>query len=84
MFGDGALRHSTGPNDLGEKKIQAQILAEMMAIDHERAVTSMKAWAKFVQLASSRQRNIAFTSLEEYLPYRIADAGELYDVPAHP
>ena len=76
VFGEGALK-SSGPKDLGAKHIQSQILAEMMAIDRGRALTAMKAWAKFVQLSSSRRRSVPFTSLEEYLPYRIIDAGEL-------
>ena len=50
---------------------------EMMAIDKDRAIISMKAWSTFIQLSSSRQRTEAFSSLEEYLPYRIIDAGEM-------
>ncbi|KAH7115076.1 fusicoccadiene synthase [Dendryphion nanum] len=69
---NGKVDHQTRP----EKKLQAQMLGEMMAIDPERAVTSMKAWATFVQLAS-RTRAVPFETLEEYLPGRIIDAGEL-------
>ena len=61
----------------GEKQIQSQILLEMMAIDPERAITSMKSWAKFIELAASRPRSMPFANWEEYLPYRIIDAGEL-------
>lgn len=49
----------------------------MMAIDKARALTTMKSWQKFVQVAADRQRSEPFTGLEEYLPYRITDAGEL-------
>lgn len=63
--------------NFGEKQIQSQIFTEMVAIDPERAVTSMKSWATFVQLAASRPRSIPFATLEEYLPYRIVDAGEM-------
>ena len=76
-FGDGALNHKVGPNARPEKKLQAKILMGMMAIDPKRAVTSMKAWATFVQLAS-RTRSQPFGTLQEYLPSRIIDAGELY------
>lgn len=48
-----------------------------MAIDPERAVTSMKAWATFVELAAARARSRPFETLEDYLPYRIIDAGEM-------
>ena len=50
----------------------------MMAIDQERGLTTMKLWQKFVQVVSGRERAEPFTNLEEYLPYRISDAGELY------
>lgn len=50
----------------------------MMAIDPERAQTSMKAWARFIELSSARERYEPFSTLEEYLPYRIIDAGEMY------
>ncbi|KAF5591144.1 terpene synthase [Fusarium subglutinans] len=59
-----------------EKRLQAQIFSEMMAIDHQRAITTMKAWASFVQLAS-RTRMTPFETLEEYIPTRVIDAGEL-------
>ena len=51
----------------------------MMAIDKERGLTTMKSWQKFVQVVAGRQRSEPFASLEEYLPYRISDAGELCD-----
>lgn len=60
------------------KSLQKQILSEMSAIDPERALTSMQSWAKFVQLSASRKRSQPFASLEEYIPYRVIDAGELY------
>ncbi|KAF5713947.1 hypothetical protein FGLOB1_3747 [Fusarium globosum] len=59
-----------------EKKLQTQIFSEMMAIDQRRAITTMKAWASFVQLAS-RTRMTPFETLEEYIPARVIDAGEL-------
>ncbi|KAL4990612.1 cytochrome P450 [Aspergillus falconensis] len=57
-------------------KLQAQVIREMMAIDPERAITTEKAWAKFLQLAAhSRSRSLH--TLDEFLPCRIVDAGEL-------
>lgn len=77
VFGKDVLTIDQNGKDSGAKKMQAQILAEMLAIDAERAVTTMRAWATFIQLASSRPRSIPFSNLEEYLPYRINDAGEM-------
>lgn len=63
--------------DLGAKKIQSQILSEMMAIDKERALIAMNSWSANVELTAGRERSAPFTTLEEYLPYRTIDAGEL-------
>ncbi|PCG91803.1 Terpenoid synthase [Penicillium occitanis (nom. inval.)] len=62
----------------GVRQIQGQIFKEMIAIDKERAITTMKNWQKFVQVQSSRKRSEPFSGLDEYLPYRISDAGELF------
>lgn len=58
------------------KKLQAQVITEMMAIDPERASTTEKAWTRFLQLAA-HSRSRPLRTLEEYLPSRIIDAGEL-------
>ncbi|TGJ82762.1 hypothetical protein E0Z10_g6002 [Xylaria hypoxylon] len=75
-FGDGALDLRVNTKSGPEKRLQAQMLSEMMALDPVRAITSMKAWARFVQLAS-RTRSSPFETLEEYVPSRVIDAGEL-------
>ncbi|KAF2686310.1 fusicoccadiene synthase [Lentithecium fluviatile CBS 122367] len=77
VFGDDALNHQTSDEDRPEKKLQAKMLAEMMAVDRPRAITTMEAWAKFVQLAS-RTRAEPFETLDEFLPSRAIDAGELF------
>lgn len=81
VFGADALDAKVRSGARPEKKLQAQMLAEMSAIDEPRARTTMAAWAQFVQLAS-RTRAEPFETLEEFLPSRAIDAGELY-VPAH-
>jgi hypothetical protein len=73
---EGALHCNIQSHMRPEQRLQAQILRRMMSIDPVRAVTSMKAWAMFVQLAS-RTRIQPFETLAEYLPSRIIDAGEL-------
>ncbi|KAK7179884.1 hypothetical protein DPSP01_004204 [Paraphaeosphaeria sporulosa] len=77
VFRDDALNEKVHGTVRPEKKLQAQILAEMMAIDRARAITTMKAWAQFVELAS-RTRSQPFETLDEYLPSRAIDAGELF------
>uniref|UniRef100_A0A093VXQ0 Fusicoccadiene synthase n=1 Tax=Talaromyces marneffei PM1 TaxID=1077442 RepID=A0A093VXQ0_TALMA len=59
---DAALRRE------GVKQIQGQIFKEMLAIDKERAMTTMKNWQKFIQVQSSRKRSEPFSGLDEYLP----------------
>ena len=61
----------------GKKQIQSKILLEMLALDRERAFTIMKAWAKFVEIASGRQHHTQFATLDEYILYRIMDVGEM-------
>lgn len=75
-FGKHTFDQKLGSTTRPEKRLQAQILAEMMAIDRERAITTMKAWATFVQLAS-QTRSAPFDTLKEYIPARVIDAGEL-------
>ncbi|RHZ64856.1 hypothetical protein CDV55_102057 [Aspergillus turcosus] len=59
----------------GKRKIVAQILREMMAIDPERAMVLAKSWAAGVGHSSRRQEDAQFNTLEEYLPYRAFDVG---------
>ena len=61
----------------GRRKIVAQILREMMAIDPERAKVVAKSWAIGVQHSSRRQEDTDFHTLEEYIPYRVLDVGYL-------
>ena len=61
----------------GKKQIQVQILHEMMSIDPQRALTTMKAWAEFIRLAAGRQHGKHFSTLKEYLPYRSIDVGKM-------
>ncbi|KAK0614967.1 isoprenoid synthase domain-containing protein [Bombardia bombarda] len=78
-FSNGVFEHEVqGGLDKArpEKRLHAQLLAEMMAIDPLRAKTTMQAWARFVQLAS-RTRMKSFGTLLEYIPARVIDAGEL-------
>jgi hypothetical protein len=78
-----ALREaaSTGaidPKKSGKKQIQSKMLLEMLAIDRQRALTTMKAWAEFVELASGRRHHTHFATLDEYIPYRVIDVGQMY------
>ena len=59
----------------GKRKLAAQILREMMAIDSERAMVVAKSWAAGVQHSSRRQEDTHFNTLEEYIPYRALDVG---------
>lgn len=85
MFRQGVLENetptasdkATSQKQRPEKRLQAKILTEMMAIDKPRAVTAMKAWASFVQLASKTRAQSSFPSLKEYIPARVVDVGEL-------
>lgn len=60
----------------GKRRMQAKILKEMLAIDKPRALVAMKSWAKFVESASGREHH-EFKTLDEYIPYRSLDVGQL-------
>ncbi|PQE20308.1 fusicoccadiene synthase protein [Rutstroemia sp. NJR-2017a BBW] len=82
-FNEASVTGAINPNDtktkrVGKKKIQAELLKEMVAIDPKCALVTMKAWAKFVEVGSSRQHYTVFTTLDDYLPYRIMDVGEMF------
>ncbi|KAL1849159.1 hypothetical protein Daus18300_013364 [Diaporthe australafricana] len=76
-FGSTVLDEDVKPTMRPEKVLQSRILSEMISIDRQRAITAMKAWASFVQLAS-RTRTAPFETLAEYVPARVIDAGELF------
>ena len=52
-------------------------LQEMMSIDQERALTTAIVWAEFLQKAAGREHSSAFERLEDYIPYRAMDCGEM-------
>ncbi|PSN59191.1 fusicoccadiene synthase [Corynespora cassiicola Philippines] len=62
----------------GKTRILKQLFSEMVEIDKECAIVTMKAWAEFLRVGSSRQHGTVFTRLEDYLPYRIKDVGEMF------
>ncbi|KAK8045010.1 hypothetical protein PG993_005034 [Apiospora rasikravindrae] len=59
-----------------EKRLQAQILAEMMSIDPVRAVKTMEVWGRFVRRASETRAR-PFGTMREFVPSRVVDVGEL-------
>ena len=61
----------------GKKQIQSLIFSEMLSIDPDCAKTTMKAWARFIEVGSAREHEIRFKSMAEYIPYRIRDVGEM-------
>lgn len=76
-FREGAQTGTNEVRENGKRQIQSKMLLEMLAIDRQRALTTMKAWAKFVEIASGRGHHARFTTLDEYIPYRIMDVGEM-------
>ena len=58
-------------------QLQSRMLLEMLKIDPEGANKIMKAWARFAELSSGRQHHIQFATLEEYIPHRLIDVGQM-------
>ncbi|KAK6828344.1 hypothetical protein PG987_011685 [Apiospora arundinis] len=70
--------HAMTDGKAGKKRIQSLIFSEMLSIDPECAKTTMKAWARFIEVGSAREHDMRFKSMAEYIPYRIRDVGEMY------
>jgi hypothetical protein len=77
-FLEGAKHGVIAEKEEGKRKIQALILKEMLAIDKDRALTTMNCWAEFLRLAGGREHNKHFATLKDYLPYRSIDVGKWY------
>ncbi|KAI6515898.1 hypothetical protein MCOR05_011786 [Pyricularia oryzae] len=65
-------------SNMGKKKMQSQLFLEMMAIDPVCAKNTLKAWARFLEVGSSRRHNTRFCKMDDYIPYRIMDVGEMF------
>jgi hypothetical protein len=61
----------------GKRAIQAKIALQMMALNKQQAITTMKAWAKFAELGSGRQHQSHFKTEAEYIAYRMIDIGTM-------
>ena len=62
----------------GKSRMQAELVANLMAIDRERAKVLMECWEQLVNHAASGSRSREFLTLHEYVPWRILDVGETY------
>ncbi|KIK55682.1 hypothetical protein GYMLUDRAFT_248493 [Collybiopsis luxurians FD-317 M1] len=58
----------------GKRKMQSQMVLEMLAIDREGAIAIMKSWVGFAEAASNHKE---FATLDEYLPFRLINAGAM-------
>ena len=61
----------------GKRAIQAKIALQMLALNKQQAITTMKAWAKFAELGSGRQHQTHFKTEAEYITYRMVDIGTM-------
>ena len=62
----------------GKSQIQAKFILELMSIDSERANVLVKCWEQLMQVGASGSKDREFHNLDEYVPWRIDDAGEPY------
>ncbi|KAF2679188.1 hypothetical protein K458DRAFT_394093 [Lentithecium fluviatile CBS 122367] len=78
LFLEAAETGHMNPQGSGINNMQAQMFKEMATIDQPRTMVAMKAWAEFLQLTSSRYRRRRFETLDEYIPYRVWDVGQMH------
>lgn len=74
---EGAQTGTIKSQESEKHRIQSKLLLEILALDRERPLTTMKAWAKFMEIASGRRHHTPFVTLDEYIPYRSTDIGEM-------
>ena len=60
---------------VGSKQIQSKMMLEMLSVDPECANAAIDAWRVMVDTTSKRDKNIPFTTMEDYIEYRIVDTG---------
>jgi hypothetical protein len=69
----GTIEHAAS----GKRPSQAKIARQMIALNKQHAVTTLKAWAKFAELGSGRQHQTHFKTGAEYITYRMIDVGTM-------
>ena len=61
-------------NDVKRRQLQAKMVMELMEVDNTKAKECLRLWKEmsdvFVQI-----RDLKFTVLDDYLKYRVVDAG---------
>ena len=60
---------------IGSKQIQSKMILELMSIDSACAQVCIDAWKTMIDTTSRRNKDEPFTSMEEYIEYRIVDCG---------
>ena len=60
---------------VGSKQIQSKMMLEMLSVDLECANAVIDAWRVMVDTTSKRAKTTPFTNMEDYIDYRIVDAG---------
>lgn len=76
-FDEGLQSGKIASPEGGLKQVQSMLWEEMRQIDEPRAQTAMKAWIEFLQESAGREHEVAHSTLESFLPYRILDVGEM-------
>jgi hypothetical protein len=68
----------TGERKSGKRQIQSKMLSEMIAVDKDQALRTIKTWDKFVKTASAHKHLTHFATLDEYLHIKVIDIGQMY------
>ncbi|KAL2817761.1 isoprenoid synthase domain-containing protein [Aspergillus cavernicola] len=77
-FEEAARTGSIEQSASGKRAIQAHIANEMMSLNKEHAIATLKAWAQFAELGSGRQHETHFKTEQEYIKYRMIDIGTMF------
>ena len=59
----------------GKMQVQAEMILDLLALDREKAELVLTTWKTFSATSSSQEQPSTFRTFEEFIPYRIRNAG---------
>ncbi|KAF5230353.1 hypothetical protein FANTH_13878 [Fusarium anthophilum] len=65
-------------NITGRGLMMSKVASKMLSIDPGPASVALSHWAEWFRKGAGRRNHTQFTTLEEYLEYRIFDVGDVY------
>lgn len=75
---DGAKGKAEAKKATGRRYMVTKASKQMLAIDPGPATAALALWAEWFEKGAGRRNHVQFTTLDEFLEYRILDVGKMY------